>query len=68
MSDFWTIYRQYDTDYHDMVKRIKEICKKIEPKEIFNKANNLNKQILEAQKGGTEDDLFLVEKAQKYFE
>ena len=68
LSDFWTIYQQYDPDYWDVVKRIQEISKKIGTIKMFKKADKLNKQILAAQESGTViDEQSLAEEAQKYF-
>ena len=69
LSDFWTIYHQYDPDYADTVKRIKEICGKLGLRTLFNRAENLAKKAKEALNNniaGTKPSEF--EESQKYFE
>lgn len=69
LSDFWTIYHQYDPDYEDTVTRIKEICGKLGLRTLFNRAENLARKSKEAWKNdiaGTEPPEF--EESQKYFE
>lgn len=69
LSDFWTIYHQYDPDYEDSVGQIKTLCGKLGLGSLFSKASGLGKKAKEAWENnaaGTVPPAF--EESKKYFE
>lgn len=69
LSDFWTVYHQYDPNYEDTVTRIVDICKKIGKEQLFTQANNLKAQAKDVQSGSVAAATpSFFEGARKYFE
>ena len=68
LSDFWTIYHQYDPNYIDTVKHIVDICKKTGIETLFMQANSLKAQTKDAQTDNANAASALFEESHKYFE